>query len=60
MDHSLDHARRLRLDRWFNDPSESKYSCCQLYSAAVDFQIEGLELDFVCAWTTRATFADSA
>jgi Uncharacterized conserved protein (DUF2075) len=46
INNSLDHARHLRLDRWFNDPPESKYSCCQLDSAAVDFQVQGLELDF--------------
>lgn len=46
VDNSLDAARNLRLDRWFDDPPESKYSCCRLHSAAVDFQVQGLELDF--------------
>jgi hypothetical protein len=46
VDNTLDAARHLKLDRWFNDPPESKYSCCQLWNAAVDFQVQGLELDF--------------
>ena len=51
INNSWDSTRRVRHGPWYNDPPESKKSCCQLLEVVTEFGCQGLELDFpVVAW----------
>ncbi len=44
-------TKRLKEGPWFNDPPDSRFSCCQLRDVATEFACQGLELDFpIIAW----------
>ena len=44
-------TQRMKVGPWYYDPPESTGSCCQLNSAATEFQCQGLELDLpVVGW----------
>jgi hypothetical protein len=44
-------TQRMKVGPWYYDPPESTGSCCQLDSAATEFQCQGLELDLpVVGW----------
>jgi DUF2075 family protein len=41
----------LKDGPWYNDPPDSRYSCCQLHDVATEFACQGLELDFpIVCW----------
>jgi len=41
----------LKEGPWYNDPPDSKFSCCALHDVATEFACQGLELDFpIVAW----------
>jgi hypothetical protein len=43
--------RSLRPATWFNDPPESRHSCCQLRDPVTEFQCQGLELEMpIVCW----------
>jgi DUF2075 family protein len=51
VDNSWDTTRRLKDGPWYNDPSESPLSCCQLDKVVTEFSCQGLELDFpIVCW----------
>ena len=39
-------TKNLREGPWYNDPPDSRRSCCQLHDVATEFACQGLELDF--------------
>lgn len=44
-------TQRMRVGPWYYDDPESLGSCCQLNSAATEFQCQGLELDLpIVGW----------
>ncbi len=44
-------TQRMRVGPWYYDDPESLGSCCQLSSAATEFQCQGLELDLpIVGW----------
>jgi hypothetical protein len=44
-------TQRIRIGPWYYDDPESAKSCCQLGSAATEFQCQGLELDLpIVGW----------
>jgi hypothetical protein len=46
-------TRGFRPGPWYNDPSSSLKSCCQLLEVATEFACQGLELDFpIVGWDT--------
>jgi hypothetical protein len=51
VENSWSYTRRLREGPWYNDPPDSRFSCCQLHDVATEFSSQGLELDFpIIAW----------
>jgi hypothetical protein len=41
----------LKEGPWYNDPPESRLSCCALHDVATEFACQGLELDFpIVSW----------
>ncbi len=53
LDTSFQATRSFRPGPCYNDPPTSSKSCCQLRSAATEFQCQGLELDFpIVGWDT--------
>lgn len=50
---------RNNIGPWFAAPSTSSLSCCQLTSAATEFDCQGLELDFsIVGWGTDFVWTD--
>jgi hypothetical protein len=46
-------TRGFRPGPWYNDPSTSPKSCCQMLEVATEFSCQGLELDFpIVGWDT--------
>ncbi len=44
-------TRDMKVGPWYYDPPDSPWSCCQLNSAATEFQCQGLELDLpIVGW----------
>ncbi len=44
-------TKNLREGPWYNDPPDSRFSCCQLRDVATEFACQGLELDFpIVCW----------
>ncbi len=44
-------SSNLKKGPWYNDPPNSKFSCCQFHDVATEFSCQGLELDFpIIAW----------
>jgi Schlafen group 3, DNA/RNA helicase domain len=47
----------LREGPWYNDPPDSRLSCCALNDVATEFACQGLELDFpIVAWGSDLTW----
>jgi DUF2075 family protein len=47
----FNYTKVLKEGPWYNDPPESRLSCCALHDAATEFACQGLELDFpVVGW----------
>jgi DUF2075 family protein len=47
----FERAKKLRVNRWFNAPSNDPESCCSLSRPATEFECQGLELDFsILVW----------
>ena len=47
----------LREGPWYNDPPDSRFSCCALNDVATEFACQGLELDFpIVAWGSDLTW----
>ena len=45
------YTQNLREGPWYNDPPDSRFSCCQLNDVATEFSCQGLELDFpIVCW----------
>lgn len=45
------YTKNFRAGPWYNDPPESKDSCCQLREVATEFGCQGLELDLpILCW----------
>ncbi|MGV3570607.1 MAG: DNA/RNA helicase domain-containing protein [Ramlibacter sp.] len=45
------HTKNFREGPWYNDPPESRHSCCQLNDVATEFSCQGLELDMpIVCW----------
>ncbi len=54
-------TKNLREGPWYNDPPNSKYSCCQLRDVATEFACQGLELDFpIVCWGNDLRFDGGA
>lgn len=52
-------TKNLREGPWYNDPQDSRYSCCQLKDVATEFGSQGLELDMpIVCWGSDMRFAD--
>jgi hypothetical protein len=52
-------TKNLREGPWYNDPPDSRLSCCQLHDVATEFACQGLELDFpIVAWGNDLTWKD--
>ena len=52
-------TKNLREGPWYNDPPNSKYSCCQLNDVATEFACQGLELDFpIVCWGNDLWYED--
>lgn len=50
-------TKNLKEGPWYTDPSDSKYSCCQLHDVVTEFACQGLELDFpIVAWGSDLTW----
>src|SRR5262249_28969756 len=48
---SYNFTRVLKEGPWYNDPPDSKFSCCALHDVATEFACQGLELDFpIVGW----------
>jgi hypothetical protein len=51
VDNTWNATRRVRIERWFNDPPDSERSACQLADPATEFMCQGLELDLpIVCW----------
>ncbi|MEW4371749.1 DNA/RNA helicase domain-containing protein [Paenibacillus kandeliae] len=51
IDNSYQTTKSLKLGQWYNEPSGSKYSCCQLNKVVTEFSCQGLELDMpIVCW----------
>ncbi|MGB5177286.1 MAG: DNA/RNA helicase domain-containing protein, partial [Gammaproteobacteria bacterium] len=51
VDNSYMTTKRLKVGPWYNYPSSSPESCCQLQTVATEFSSQGLELDCaLLAW----------
>jgi len=45
------YTKRVRVGPWYNDPPESRFSCCQLHDVVTEFSCQGLELDLpIVGW----------
>jgi hypothetical protein len=45
------YTKNMKEGPWYNDPPDSRFSCCQLRDVATEFSCQGLELDFpIIAW----------
>lgn len=47
----FNYTKVLKEGPWYNDPPDSRFSCCALHDIATEFACQGLELDFpIVAW----------
>jgi DUF2075 family protein len=50
-------TKNFREGPWYNDPPDSKFSCCQLKDVATEFASQGLELDMpIVCWGSDMQF----
>jgi hypothetical protein len=50
----------LKEGPWYNDPPDSRLSCCALHDVATEFACQGLELDFpIVAWGNDLTWNET-
>jgi hypothetical protein len=48
---SFNFTKVLKEGPWYNDPPDSRFSCCALHDVATEFACQGLELDFpIVSW----------
>ena len=53
----FNYTKVLKEGPWYNDPPESKLSCCALHDVATEFACQGLELDFpIVGWGSDLTW----
>jgi len=56
----FNYTRVLKEGPWYNDPPDSKLSCCALHDVATEFACQGLELDFpIVGWGSDLTWNGS-